>query len=52
MSSLRRQDGFAVVTVLIVMLIMIGLGMGMLLFANTEQRASARTQSLPSPLAS
>ena len=45
MNSLRRQDGFAIVTVLIVMLIMIGLGIGMLLFANTEQHASARTAS-------
>lgn len=43
MSRARGQDGFALVVVLFIMVIMLGLGSGLLVFADTQQHASARS---------
>jgi Tfp pilus assembly protein PilX len=43
MSRARQQDGFAIIVVMLIMVVMLGLGGGLLLFADSQQRASART---------
>jgi type II secretory pathway pseudopilin PulG len=45
MSKARDQDGFALVAAMALLFVMIGLGLGLLLFVDTQQKASAREQA-------
>jgi Tfp pilus assembly protein PilX len=45
MSNARHEDGFALVAAMALLFVMIGLGLGLLLFVDTQQKASAREQA-------
>ncbi|HWW90420.1 MAG TPA: hypothetical protein VNY35_06540 [Solirubrobacteraceae bacterium] len=45
MRTIRKEDGFALVTALILLTVILGLGLGLLLFTDNQQKASAREQS-------
>jgi Tfp pilus assembly protein PilX len=45
MRTLRKDDGFALVTAVVLLTVIFGLGLGLLLFADNQQKASAREQS-------
>jgi Tfp pilus assembly protein PilX len=45
MSKARDQDGFALVAAMALLFVMMALGLGLLLFVDTQQKASAREQS-------
>lgn len=44
MSPLRKDEGFALVSAVILMTAMLGLGLGLLTFTDNQQKASAREQ--------
>jgi type II secretory pathway pseudopilin PulG len=45
MKTTRHEDGFALVAAMMLLFVMMGLGLGLLLFVDTQQKASAREQS-------
>jgi Tfp pilus assembly protein PilX len=45
MRPVRNEDGFAVVAAVVLLTVIMGLGLGLLLFADNQQKASAREQS-------
>ena len=48
MRKARHEDGFALVAAMMLLFVMIGLGLGLLLFVDTQQKASAREQATES----
>ena len=45
MTCARNEEGFAVVTAVVLLTVIMGLGLGLLLFADSQQKASAREQA-------
>lgn len=45
MRRVREEDGFVVVTAVILLTVMLGLGLGLLMFADVQQKASTREQA-------
>ena len=45
MRRARDDEGFALVTSIIILTVMIGLGMGLLFLTDSQQKASAREQA-------
>lgn len=45
MSRARNEEGFAVVAAIVILTVIVGLGLGLLLFADSQQRASTREQA-------
>lgn len=45
MSRARNEEGFAVVTAVVLLTVILGLGLGLLLFADSQQKASASEQA-------
>jgi len=45
MNNANRDDGFALVTAIILLSVMMGLGLGLLLLTDNQQKASAREQA-------
>jgi Tfp pilus assembly protein PilX len=45
MRHLRGEEGFAVVTAVVLLTVIMGLGLGLLLFADSQQKASAHEQA-------
>jgi Tfp pilus assembly protein PilX len=45
MMRARNDDGFAVVTAIVLLTVILGLGLGLLLFTDNQQKASAREQA-------
>jgi Tfp pilus assembly protein PilX len=45
MRAIRKEDGFALVTALILLTVILGLGLGLLFLTDNQQKASAREQS-------
>jgi Tfp pilus assembly protein PilX len=45
MRKARDQDGFALIAAMMLLFVMMGLGLGLLLFVDTQQKASAREQA-------
>jgi Tfp pilus assembly protein PilX len=44
-SRVRSEDGFAVVSAIVILTVILGLGLGLLLFADSQQKASNREQA-------
>jgi Tfp pilus assembly protein PilX len=45
MRKARNEDGFALIAAMMLLFVMMGLGLGLLLFVDTQQKASAREQA-------
>jgi Tfp pilus assembly protein PilX len=45
MMRARNEEGFAVVTAIVLLTVILGLGLGLLLFTDSQQKASAREQA-------
>jgi Tfp pilus assembly protein PilX len=45
MTRVRDEEGFAVVTAIVLLTVIMGLGLGLLLFADSQQKASTREQA-------
>jgi Tfp pilus assembly protein PilX len=45
MTRLRNEEGFAVVAAVVLLTVIIGLGLGLLLFTDSQQKASTREQA-------
>jgi len=41
----RREDGFALVTAMMILVVVVGLGLGLLMFTDSQQHAATREQS-------
>ena len=45
MTRAREQEGFALITAIMILVVLLGLGLGLVMLTNNQQRAATREQS-------